>query len=133
MGSLDNWPQGRRWLLICLVAGGCLACAGAARAQNIAAGQAIFQTQCGICHSPSPGVTLAGPSLFGVENRRAGLVPGFSYSDANRNSGIVWDSATLDLYLTRPKGVVPHNEMTYGGVQDAQKRADLIAYLVTLH
>jgi len=121
------------WLLVAAVLCGVTDAPRIARAQDVSAGQAVFQAQCAICHSPAVGENRAGPSLFGVENRRAGQVPGFAYSDANRNSGIVWDAGTLDLYLTRPKGMLPHNEMTYGGVQDADKRANLIAYLVTLH
>ncbi len=106
---------------------------GAARAQDAAAGQSVFKAQCAICHSVQPGQNLTGPSLFGVDGRRSGQVPGFAYSEANINSGMVWNADTLDLYLTSPKGVVPHNPMIYGGLKDAQKRADLIAYLLTLH
>ncbi len=103
-----------------------------AQAQDKAAGQAVFKAQCSICHSTEPEHNMAGPTLYDVVGRRAGHVAGFAYSDANRNSGIVWSVDTLDLYLTSPKGVVPHNAMTYGGVKDASKRADLIAYLTTL-
>ena len=125
---------GPRWLLSAAIAGTVwVAAASGARAQDAAAGQGVFAAQCAICHSAAPGHNMTGPSLFGIVGRRSGQVPGFAYSDANSNSGIVWDAATLDLYLTRPKGVVPHNIMTYGGIQDAQKRADLIAYLATLH
>jgi len=102
------------------------------QAQQVARGKAVFESQCSICHSAEEGRNKTGPSLFSVVGRRAGRVEGFAYSDANRNSGVVWTVETLDLYLTRPKGVVPHNAMTYGGIQDAGKRADLIAYLATL-
>lgn len=105
----------------------------AAVAQDSEAGKAVFASQCAICHSPEPGRNLAGPSLFAVVGRPSGTVEGFAYSDANRNSGIVWTREALDLYLTAPKGVVPHNAMIYGGVLDAGKRASLIAYLATLH
>lgn len=106
---------------------------GAVWAQDAAAaGRTVFGSQCAICHSTEPGVNRTGPSLSGIVGRRSGAAPGFAYSEANRNSGIVWDEATLDLYLTSPKGVVPHNQMTYGGLKDARRRADLIAYLATL-
>lgn len=76
---------------------------------------------------------MVGPSLFGVVGRKAGQVVGFHYSPANKASNQTWDAAALDLYLTSPATVVPHTIMTYPGLKDAQKRADLIAYLATLH
>ena len=76
---------------------------------------------------------MVGPSLAGVVGRPAGQVAGFHYSAANKGSALVWDTATLDRYLTSPKDVVPHTIMTYAGLKDAKKRADLIAYLSTLH
>lgn len=106
---------------------------GPADAQNAAAGAAVFKSQCSICHTVQSGRNLVGPSLFGVVGRHAGTVPGFHYSAANRDSGLTWDAATLDRYLTSPATVVPHTIMTYAGLKDAQKRADLIAYLSTVH
>ena len=106
---------------------------GPAAAQDAAAGAAVFKSQCGICHSVQPGRNMVGPSLFGVVGRRAGTIPGFHYSTANKDSGLTWDAATLDRYLTSPSTVVPHTIMTYAGLKDVQKRADLIAYLSTLH
>ena len=76
---------------------------------------------------------MTGPSLFDIVGRKAGQVPGFHYSEANKTSGLVWDIATLDRYLTSPKDVVTHTTMGYPGLKDAEKRANLIAYLVTLH
>ena len=61
------------------------------------------------------------------------MVPGFRYSEANKASGLVWDISTLDRYLTAPRQVVPGTLMTYAGLKDQQRRADLIAYLATLH
>jgi cytochrome c len=65
----------------------------------------------------------------GLFGRRAGSVPGFVYSAAMRNSGIVWSEATLDRFLQGPRQMVPGTKMTYAGVPDPQERADLIAYL----
>ncbi len=120
-----------RWLLIAALASAALAASGA-RAQDVASGQAVFQAQCALCHSVEKDRNMTGPSLFGIIGRRAGQVKGFAYSAANLNSGMTWDAGTLDLYLTQPKGVVPHNAMTFGGLKDGGKRADLIAYLTTL-
>jgi cytochrome c2 len=103
------------------------------QAQDAVAGRAVFQQQCGICHAAVSGQNAAGPSLFGIVNRKAGAVEGFSYSLANKSSGMVWTMAALDLYLLSPHDAVPDTIMPYGGLKDGQKRADLIAYLATLH
>ena len=107
--------------------------AGMAHGQDAGAGAAVFKTQCSVCHSPLEGKNLVGPSLFGIVGRQAGQIPGFHYSPANKDSGLTWDAATLDRYLTSPKDVVPKTIMPYVGLKDDQKRADLIAYLTSLH
>jgi len=122
----------RRLLLATFVAGIAWSSVDRASAQDAAAGAAVFKSQCGICHSAQAGRNMIGPALFGVVGRPAGKVPGFHYSPANRDSGLTWDAATLDRYLTSPATVVPHTIMTYAGLKDAKKRADLIAYLSTL-
>jgi len=61
------------------------ACAGG----DPEAGRALFRSICTLCHSNAPGQNKVGPSLFGVVGRHAGSVAGYSYSDANKNSGIV--------------------------------------------
>lgn len=123
----------RPWLLAALITGTCWRGIGIADAQDAKAGEAVFKSQCSICHSPQASRNMVGPSLFNVVGRPAGKVPGFHYSPANRNSGLTWDASTLDRYLTSPGTVVPHTIMTYGGLKDATKRADLIAYLASLH
>lgn len=103
------------------------------RAQDATAGERIFRSQCSICHSAQPGRTVVGPSLFGVVGRHSGSVPGFHYSDANRQSGLTWDPATLDRYLTSPRQVVPGTLMTFPGLHDPTQRANVIAFLKGLH
>jgi cytochrome c len=111
----------------------CTALTGGALAQDATAGAKGFQTYCSICHTVQPDRNLVGPSLFGVVNRPSGHIPGFHYSDASRKSGLTWDVATLDRYLTAPRQVMPGTLMTFAGVKDPKQRADLIAYLATLH
>jgi cytochrome c len=106
--------------------------AGAARAGDAEAGKQAFRSICSLCHDTAEGRNRVGPSLFGVVGRKTGSVPGYSYSDANKNSGIVWTVAVLDRYLVAPQVVVPGTKMGYPGMKDDQKRADLIAYLETL-
>ncbi len=110
-----------------------LASSRPARAQDAAEGRSVFQSQCSICHSPQPRRNIIGPSLFGVIGRHSGQIPGFHYSAANLGSGLTWDPATLNRYLASPQQVVPGTLMTYPGLKDPRRRADLIAYLATLH
>jgi len=91
-----------------------------------AKGEEIYK-RCQGCHSIDRNRT--GPMHKGLFGRTAGTVPGFSYSDAMKNSGIVWNEQTLDQFLQGPRKMVPGTKMTYAGVADAQERADLVAYL----
>nr|WP_295663101.1 cytochrome c family protein [Polymorphobacter sp.] len=92
------------------------------------AGKAVF-TVCKTCHVVTPGQNRIGPSLYGVVGRPSGSVPGYTYSAANKNSHIVWTEPVLYEYLLAPQKYVPGTKMTYAGLKDAQKRADVIAYL----
>jgi cytochrome c2 len=88
--------------------------------------------QCKACHSVDPGKNGIGPSLAGIFGDKAGTVPGFEFSDPMKNSGLTWNQATLDRYLTDPRGVVPGTKMAFGGVKDAGQRQAIINYLKTL-
>ena len=103
-----------------------------AAAQDAAAGEKVFKTQCAVCHSAVQGKNGIGPSLHEVVGRTAGTVPNYQYSAANKNSGLTWDDAALDRYLKAPQQVVPGTKMTYAGLKNDTQRADLIAYLGTL-
>jgi cytochrome c len=69
-----------------------------------------------------------GPRLTGVFGRKAGGVEGFTYSAGLKNSGITWNDATLERWLSDPDMVVKDNNMSIG-VPKAEERRDLIAYL----
>jgi cytochrome c len=102
---------------------------GMARAQDAAAGEKTFVV-CRACHQIGPNAKSAvGPALNGVVGRKAGTYPGYAYSPANRDSGIVWTPEELDKYLISPQTVVPHTKMIFPGLKDEQKRKDVIAYL----
>lgn len=101
-------------------------------ATDAGAGKAVFQASCSICHAVQPGQNKIGPTLFGIAGRKTGSVAGYSYSPANQGASMTWDDATLDKYLEAPRTIIPGTKMTYAGVKDATKRADLIAYLDTL-
>jgi cytochrome c len=102
------------------------------QAGDAAAGAAVFKAQCVACHTVIPGKTLVGPSLFGIIGRKTGSVEGFRYSTGNKSADLIWNAETLDPYLVSPRTVIPGTFMTYAGLKDDTKRADLIAYLESL-
>jgi cytochrome c len=98
-------------------------------AQDAAAGEKDFLV-CRACHQIGPNAKNAiGPVLNGVVGRKAGSYAGYSYSEANESSGLVWTPEELDKYLTSPQATVPHTKMIFPGLKDAQKRKDVIAFL----
>ncbi len=89
---------------------------GIARADD--PGAAELQ-KCTICHSlDNGGPNRVGPNLFGVFGRKAGTVAGFPYSDAMKNSGIVWDDDTLAKFLRDPQESLHGNRMSFPGIKD---------------
>ncbi len=90
---------------------------------------AIVFHKCMVCHSIAAGQNRIGPSLHGVVGRHSGIVAGFHYSAANKNSGIVWKAQTIFTYLKAPQKMVPGTKMTFPGLPAEQDRADVIAYL----
>jgi len=98
-------------------------------AQAAGSGEAVFKRNCAICHSTEPGHNKVGPSLGGVVGRPAGSVADFSYSTANRTSGIVWTREELDAYLANPQAVVPGTLMAFPGLKAEPDRKALIDYL----
>jgi cytochrome c len=128
-GSPGNCRMRRTVIAGLLLAGS----ATATHASDPAAGEKIFKAQCGICHTVVAGENRIGPTLFGVVGRRAGSVPGFNYTADHKKLGITWDAANLDKYLTNPRAMVPDTSMVYAGLKNDAERADLVAYLETLH
>jgi cytochrome c len=95
-------------------------------------GAKIFQAKCAQCHNTEKGgANGQGPNLWGLINRPAGQVGGFSYSSANLNSGLTWDKKTLNKYLTNPKKMIPGTKMVFAGLKKKQDRKDIIAYLAS--
>lgn len=95
-------------------------------------GPPIAFAQCKACHALEPGKNGIGPSLAGVFGAEAGHVGDYAYSKAMRDSGLVWDAVTLDAYLKNPRAAVPGTKMSYAGLRDDAKRAELIAWMESL-
>jgi cytochrome c len=102
---------------------------GIAAAQDAAAGEKFF-ARCRPCHQIGENAkSMVGPELNGVVGRKAGTAEGYHYSDANKNSGLTWDEATLKEYLKNPRAKVPGTKMIFAGVTKEKDLEDLIAFL----
>lgn len=100
-----------------------------ALAGDSANGEKVF-AQCKACHQiGETAKNSVGPALNGVIGRAAGTYPGYTYSDANKNSGLTWDETTFREYIKDPRAKVPGTKMTYAGLKDEMKIDDLIAFL----
>jgi alcohol dehydrogenase (cytochrome c) len=95
---------------------------------ELAQGEKAFQAQCASCHTFKPGVNGFGPSLAGVVGRHAGAAPGYTYTPAMLNSGLTWDEATLDTFLTSSTQKVPGTAMPVA-IPDRDVRSAIIAFL----
>lgn len=91
-------------------------------------GKKVFN-QCGACHSVKAGENRIGPSLHAIVGEKAAIVPNFKFSKAMTDSGITWTEDNLFKYLEDPQKMVPGTIMAFPGIPDAQKRADVVAYL----
>jgi len=90
---------------------------------------ALYQARCTACHNIDS--NKIGPAHRGVMGRRVGSLPGYKYSDELAASRLRWTPQTLNVWLTDPEDLVPGQRMGFQ-VDDAQERADLIAFLATL-
>ena len=102
---------------------------GVSGAQDVQKGENSFK-KCLPCHSVGPDAkNKIGSELNGLDGRKAGTVPNYSYSDANKNSGLTWDEATFKEYIKDPRTKIPGTKMTFPGIKNEQEINDLWAYL----
>lgn len=104
-------------------------------AGDAAQGEEVFR-RCQACHQDGPGERHGvGPNLWGIVGAPVAAADGYAYSaalEAYSGSQPFWDAASLDAYLASPKSAVPGTTMTFIGIDSAEDRADLIAYLASL-
>jgi cytochrome c len=106
-----------------------VASSAGALAQDVAAGETSFK-KCLPCHRIGEGAkNLVGPELNGLEGRKSGSVEGYSYTEANKNSGITWDEAQFKEYITNPRTKIPGTKMVFAGISSDNERSNLWAYL----
>lgn len=94
-----------------------------------AAGEKVFQ-KCRACHQIGEAARNAvGPKMNGLLGRQAGTVEGYSYSPANKNSGILWDELTFRDYIKAPQVKIPSTKMVFPGLKSDQEIDDILAFL----
>jgi cytochrome c len=117
----------RNWILAAALV---MASAGVGQAQDAGAGEGVFKRFCFPCHDAGPGARVKlGPPLNGLSGRKSGTIPAFNYSDANKNSGIVWSAETFATYIKAPMKVMPGTRMAFAGIQNDKDIGNLWAYL----
>jgi cytochrome c len=122
----------RIFVFLVLVFGLAWARSAAAQPGDAENGKDVFKV-CRPCHQVGPAAKNGiGPTLNGIVGSKAGTIPGFTYSEANKETGtkgLVWTEDSLFKYLENPMAFMPGNKMTYAGMKDEADRRDLIAYL----
>ncbi len=99
-------------------------------AADAGAGESIFR-RCAACHKIEDGANAVGPHLHAVVGRDIAAVESFGYSGALEGLDGVWDENALFGFLENPKEYAPGTAMAFAGLDDAEDRANVIAYLAT--
>jgi cytochrome c len=119
----------RKLILSALVVIASSVTASVALAQDVAAGKTSFN-KCLACHAIGEGAkNKIGPVLNGLDGRKSGTVEGYSYSEANKNSGITWNEAVFKEYIKDPKAKIPGTKMAFAGVKNEKEINDLWAFI----
>jgi cytochrome c len=107
------------------------AMAQTAQAQDAAAGEQSFK-KCLPCHAIGEGAkNKVGPELNGLDGRKSGTTEGYSYSDANKNSGLTWNKDVFLEYIKDPRAKIPGTKMIFPGIKNEKEAGDLWAYLAS--
>ena len=102
---------------------------GMAFAQDLTAGATSFK-KCAPCHDVGETAkNKVGPLLNGLDGRKTGTITGYNYSEANKNSGIVWSEASFLDYIKDPKAKIPNTKMVFAGIKNEAEAKNLWAFL----
>jgi cytochrome c len=103
--------------------------AGAAIAQDLAAGEQSFR-KCLPCHSVGPDARhKIGPVLNGLDGRVSGTIDGYNYSEANKKAHITWGEESFKNYIQNPMTRIPGTKMAFAGIKNDTEIANLWAYI----
>ncbi|MFT5722045.1 MAG: cytochrome c [Motiliproteus sp.] len=103
-----------------------------AESMEAAAGKSVFNHNCEACHSEDSSKNTFGPTLTGVVGRKAASLPRFAYSEALKDSAIVWSEGNLRKWVVNNEKLVPGTRMRHVSITDTAEQNYLIAYLETL-
>ena len=98
---------------------------------DVEKGARVFR-KCSACHKVEAGANGTGPYLYGVVNRPIGAADGFGYSSAMAGFGGEWTPEVLDGFLTKPSSYMSGTSMSFAGLNKAEDRVNVIAYLDSL-
>ena|SRR5215813_9555069 len=102
---------------------------GLARAEDLAAGETSFK-KCASCHDVGETAkNKVGPLLNGLDGRKSGTIASYNYSDANKNSGVVWSDAQFLEYIKDPKAKIAGTKMVFAGIKNENEAKNLWAFL----
>jgi cytochrome c len=116
----------RTWVFAGLLV---VASAGAALAQDVAAGEQSFN-KCRPCHDVGPDAKIKlGPPLNGINGRKSASFAGFNYSDAVKGLNLTWDAAKFKQWINNPSAMAPGTRMAFAGIKDDAEIGNLWAYV----
>lgn len=119
-------------IALSITAGAATVSAAAPGASAAPARPATFAA-CAMCHKTENGAPNGlGPNLFGIGGKKAGVVPGFNFSPAMKQSKGVWDKQKLTAFIIAPRSVVPGTTMSYAGMKDPAAAARIADYILAL-
>merc|ERR1712224_186122 len=100
---------------------------------DVKKGAKLFKAKCAQCHTIEEGGNVKqGPPLWGIYGKASGTADGFTFSEANKGSGIVWSEKHMFEYLVNPKKYIPGTKMVFAGMKKPKERADLVAYVAQM-
>lgn len=97
-----------------------------------AAGEVLFKHHCRACHSPDPAENTFGPSLVNVIGREAGSLPRFAYSDAVKDSDIIWSEDNLRAWMSDNEGFIPGTRMRHVKIDDPAEQDFILSFIRSL-
>ena len=93
------------------------------------AGGFAFERSCKSCHAVDSPHNGTGPHLLDLRGRKAGTVRGFDYSDALRQSKIVWTMENLNEFMANVRTYIPGTKMVIENIDDPAIREALSYFL----